>query len=236
MKVCAILLTADRQDYTDRAVECFMSQTYQDKELLILDTGKTVYNIFRKTADNIFPTQRISVAHFDNPAHSCTIGGLRNWAIALAESRGIKADVIMHLDSDDWSAPTRMADQVAVLEANPHIEATGYTTMIFWDAEKHQSWHFSTVPQNQSLGTALCYRRSAWEAKPFPDTSMGEDTIWQRGLKMLSYPSRGAMIADLHLGNTCSRIVKDSVQWKRVMEWDEYCRHRSLAAYVEGRK
>lgn len=227
MRVCAIALTADRQDYTDRAVQCFMHQTYPDASLLIYDTGKVPYD----TPDHV--SSAVAVC-YDPGANGHTIGALRNQAIELASG----AEIIVHFDVDDWSAPSRIEEQVRVLMDHPNIEATGYNTMLFWDTIAKQAWSFRCLPQDQSVGTALCYRRSAWERARFPDTSRGEDTLWLREnkIKTAAYSNRGMMIADLHPGNTCSRIEKDCDQWTRVPDWDGYCQRHSLATFLEGRK
>lgn len=39
-RVVCLCLTADRPAMTDRAVRCFIDQTYVNKHLLILDTGR----------------------------------------------------------------------------------------------------------------------------------------------------------------------------------------------------
>lgn len=229
MRVCAIALTADRQDYTDRAVQCFMNQTYPEAELLIYDTGKVAYE-----PPNEY-WKRIRACYlFTDPGNPATIGALRNQAIELASG----ADIIVHWDVDDWSAPSRIEEQVRVLMDHPNIEATGYNTMLFWDTVAKQAWSFRCLPQDQSVGTALCYRRSAWERACFPDTSRGEDTLWLREnkIKTAAYSNHGMMIADLHPGNTCSRIEPSSSQWKRVPDLDGYCQRHSLATFLEGRK
>src|SRR5450631_3368313 len=95
--VAAICLTADRQALTDRAVQCFLSQTYENKWLLIYDTGKKPYTLDRLASSRIILVQ-------DGAEMSRPIGALRNTANSLA----INTEILMHWDSDDWSGPYRI--------------------------------------------------------------------------------------------------------------------------------
>src|SRR5258708_3294771 len=55
------------------------------------------------------------------------IGTLRNEANAQVD-----ADIICHFDSDDWSHPNRIAEQIAQLQSSG-AECVGYNEMLFWD-------------------------------------------------------------------------------------------------------
>src|SRR4051812_3839673 len=66
----------------------------------------------------------------DGPA---SFGAKRN--IGIAQSLG---DIIVHLDDDDWSAPTRVASQVERLLASGKA-VTGYRTMPFYDVRNGEA-------------------------------------------------------------------------------------------------
>lgn len=57
---------------------------------------------------------------------SRSIGALRNEA-----NRSTDCDIICHWDSDDWSHPDRIAEQVALLQSSG-AECVGYNEMLFW--------------------------------------------------------------------------------------------------------
>ncbi len=131
-----------------------------------------------------------------------TIGTLRNRANAAT-----KCDIICHWDDDDWSHPKRIAEQSEFLES--------------------------------SGGDAV--GRKTWERKPFPNLPLrpmgtGEDYEWSKGLRVAVAPSiidgEPRMIARIHPGNTSQAydleaLVKlGTTTWKRVPEWDDYCRER----------
>lgn len=211
-RVTCICLTADRQAQTDRAVRSFLAQTYEEKHLLILDTGREAYEM---TGDAWDCRSIISLVTLG--PRTCTIGKLRNLANELASG-----DIIAHWDSDDVSAPTRLAEQVAHLQASG-AEVVGFSDMLFWASErgglifdeananrpgKHwpedvhrpagEAWLFNNHKPNYGLGTSLCYWRKTWERKPFPEhTNPGcDDRLWVEGLKVATITSVAKFTSD----------------------------------------
>ncbi len=240
--VCAVMLTADRQQMTDRAVRSFLAQDYGAKSLVIYDTGNAAAYLQR---DPYWCQVR-------GPKQS--IGLMRNAAIQLT---GI-TDILIHFDSDDWSAPTRISDQVRLLVESGK-QAVGYREMLFWrqpcldvwhkehnsNSDQGEAWFYSNTDTRYCLATSLCYWRKTWEAKPFPDAMIGSEREWLKGLDTMSVPgafcsndgSRGGswfascdepqLIATIHGGNTVKNQISTtatnpdgSPMWKRVPQWD----------------
>lgn len=234
--VCAILLTADRPKFTDRAIKAFYKQTYGRCSLLVWDSGVTRYEPDLAACG---PDCKLV---YDSPDEgNKTIGRLRNLANDYADGQ-----ILMHWDSDDWSAPTRMEEQVKFLIESGK-QAVGYSQMLFWDSTKAEAWLYTSPQTNYCIGTSLCYWRETWEKQPLKgDTSIGEewDTRWAARVshaavssltndKALSYlPSdmsikpagNPRLIAEVHGGNTACRIVPGTDEWKRVPQWDERLR------------
>jgi hypothetical protein len=230
------MLVDGRPEMVARAIRCFEAQTYGQRELLLYDTGTPHYRLDE-------------FCHIETTRQpGATIGNLRN----LANTAAHWADIIVHWDSDDWSAPERIAEQVALLTnqppraAIPKTEAVGYSDMLFWrtpiecynpdeaKARVGEAWLYTGAP-NYMCGASLCYWRDTWKRKPFPAKNSGEDTEWQMGLQSLSMPSVSTrpskyaglnprMVQSIHGGNTASHVDQRSRQWRRVPEWDEYCR------------
>ena len=99
------------------------------------------------------------------------IGPKRNLACENAEG-----EIIVHFDSDDWSAPSRIRDQVERLLASGKA-VSGYHSMLFWDGTEGFKFKGSA---DYSLGTALCYRKSFWQKHPFvsEDHKRWEDNVF----------------------------------------------------------
>ena len=220
--VSAICLTADRQAYTDRAVQCFLSQTYENAWLLIYDTGKKPYSLDR------LATSRIIIAK-EGAEMSGTIGKLRNQAHSLITD----SEVLIHWDSDDWSAPHRIEEQVRLLQAS-NADIVGYNDLLFWDSVKSEAWMWRHADHKSPVGTSLCYWRKYWETHPFTGTSAGEDrlfTLGQRTSACTSLQSYGdnpdqqgswrpMLVAELHGGNTHAKVTPEALEWKRETGWD----------------
>lgn len=212
--VCCVMLANGREAMGRRAVVSFLKQTYEERYrmLLILDTGAQA----NPTGDAIGGVAIASgVAHVYRPALAGqTIGALRNEA-----NRRTNAEIIVHWDSDDWSHPRRIEEQVALLETSGK-EAVGYRDMLFWRVDSAQPWNTvycacgEAYPRSASrcpkcklycpageawlytnrvptyaLGTSLCYWREVWQRNAFADTSAGEDTLWLRGVQSVGKSS-----------------------------------------------
>ena len=209
--VCAVMLTANRPEMARQAVECFRRQTYPNKRLLVYDTGAKALHTL-DIDEGYAPewyAQRGRPLQFEDSVS--TIGHLRNQAALFPMAND--ADIIIHWDDDDWSHPSRIAEQVALLQLSG-ADCVGYNEMLFWralsverekltDAERRafaavehrcapeeatvhtggEAWLYRNPDPRYALGTSLCYWRKAWEAHPFEATSKGEDWRFTSSVK-----------------------------------------------------
>jgi hypothetical protein len=180
---------------TRQAVEAFRAQTYPDKRLLIWDTGSD------NSATNESSQEGYCEGFID--AHrrgdGAKVGELRNRANGMSGTILPKSDIICHWDSDDWSHPNRIAEQVALLQSSG-AECVGYNEMLFWretpqvikdqyaevlrryptdpnvPIPQHlrlrdsEAWLYTNRSATWALGTSLCYWRRTWERAPFSNT------------------------------------------------------------------
>jgi len=105
------------------------------------------------------------------------VGTIRNLMIEDAPS----GSVIAHLDHDDWSCPTRLAEQVAFLQSTGAC-IVGYRDMPFYDVRTQQVTFYKQPRQNYALGTSLMYWRSVWEQHPFIETLGDEDAKFEQAV------------------------------------------------------
>lgn len=186
--VAAVMLINGREAMVRKAVECVRNQEYRNLEIVMLDTGD---------ADS-----RDVMRMYRPDLRGLSIGALRN----EANSRTY-ADIIAHFDSDDWSHPNRIAEQVALLQASG-TDAVGYNECLFWRdgpptgeltyegsvisgvssgslRAPEGAWLYTNTSRAYAIGASLCYWRKAWEQHPFHDApknsqASGEDTLWLR--------------------------------------------------------
>lgn len=134
-----------------------------------------------------------------------TTGAMRNLCAELAQG-----EIICHFDSDDWSAPERVAEQVNCLGLGV---MTGYCTMLFYDERNDKAYRWSTDTHRFILGTSLCYRKAWWVDHQFPDMPVGEDFYFtQQGyreakLKISTEDVGQMMVARVHEGQTCRKTL-----------------------------
>ena len=139
------------------------------------------------------------------------IGAMRN-----AGAEAARGDIVAHFDDDDYSAPGRIADQVARLLESPGCLVTGYRAMRFTDGS---GWWQYRGPQKYALGTSLVYRRSWWLDHRFPELMVGEDNgfVAQAAARggLVSTDAGDMMWATIHHGNTSPRQMKGSA-WRKL--------------------
>jgi len=222
-QVCAICLTADRQALTDRAVACFLAQTYKPSHLLIYDTGKKPYRL------NCLASSRITVVN-DGHEMARAIGALRNTANGLTPPG---TDILIHWDSDDWSSPHRIADQVACLPESGR-DCVGYNSVLFW--RRGEAWAYTNRNSDYCIGASLCYWRKTWERQPFkgnrPDMAkraLGEDKEFLQHIDAEGFPAifedHATLVCEIHGGNTMSYDLEamqatGDTFWRRAPQFD----------------
>lgn len=191
MLVSAIMPTRSRPALSRVALDCFLAQTYEPRELVIVDDED----------DPSFPDPplRDRVRYLRMPR--MVIGAKRN---ALCEAAC--GDIIVHWDSDDWSAPGRISDQFERLlfSGKP---MTGYHSLLFWDERNGLGYRWAG-PDGYVCGASMCYYRQFWAAHKFPDISVAEDNAMvleaQKAGGIASAEGRKMLIARVHGQNTSS--------------------------------
>lgn len=218
LAVTCVLLTADRPQFTPRAIRSFLSQTYPHKRLLIYDNGDVAYTEapFDAVAEPPEMVRYVRGEYNPRPA----FGQLRNLANGLVDT-----ELIAHFDSDEWSHAERLETQVRLLEESG-ADLVGYKDLLFWD-----STSFGDLPpigdgsrpkvcepgvlwlyrggHTFAADTSRLYRRSLWEKHPYPAKGLGADTDWLYGIPVnrravvSSFEGLGhpMMIAHIHGGN-----------------------------------
>lgn len=195
--VSAIMPTRDRTKLAALAIDSFFSQSYPNKELVILDD----------LDDRSFP-------HFDPIMHpEGVIYRLMPYLAGIAEKRNLcveyaNGEIIMHFDSDDWSAPERMGNQVEALKTSGRA-VTGYHSMLF-HVEHQDRWVKYCGHHDFAIGTSLAYTKTFWLDHQFKNgtdqPNVGEDTLFvreaQRVRQVTATDAGAVMYARIHAGNT----------------------------------
>ena len=159
--VSCILATGNRPAFARQAIRCFLRQTYDNSELIVVDDGA------ESVADLCAGLYRVRHIRVEQPI---ALGTKLN--IGIKHSAG---EVIQKLDDDDYYHERFLERAVAVLPKSDrkHALVTWDCFMILMAGEQYArySGHGWTV------GATLCFHRSLWEKGPFQDAPRHVDTL-----------------------------------------------------------
>lgn len=201
-----IMPTRGRPELASVALRCALGQNYapEQMEIIIFDdddlpsfSDPPQGRVKRDQIDHPKPLIR----YFRHPRELFpSLGDKRN--AMCEESRG---DIIVHIDSDDLSAPGRISSQVNELVATGK-DISGFHTLPFYDISTGQAYVYH-LNSACVCGTSLVYRRDFWQRNPFPSTDIGEDLPYTSGNRerRISSDGRQLLVALLHDGNMSSR-------------------------------
>lgn len=191
-KVSALCPTFGREENGPRLYQVFNDQTYENKELLILDDSATPSFFFQNLND---PKVR-----YYHTASRATVGAKRNW---LAENA--KGQILAHFDDDDYYAPNYLTEMVGALGDSELVKLSSFylfsithQAFAYWDLNHLAPTHFrleslrpvevfqtdTMKPDERELwqlknllgyGFSCVYRKSLWRRLPFLDSRHGED-------------------------------------------------------------
>lgn len=193
--VSCIMPTKNRRKFLPQAIASYLHQLYAPTELIIVDNGED-------GSEEVVP-QHASI-YYHRVQGQYNVGDMRNFCCALAQG-----DIICHFDSDDWSRPERVGEQVKRLVDNK-LDVTSYSTLLFYEQRKDKLFLWSMSGRfNVSLGTGLCYWKKWWESHRFMSLPYGEDSrFWMqagREGKIMSVPAGNMIIGRVHESQTVGK-------------------------------
>lgn len=223
--VTCVMLTAGRRAFVPLAVGLFLRQTYEPRELLVVDDGP------EPVGDLLPDDPRVRHLRLDGPLR---IGTKRNLGAEAA-----RGTVLAHWDDDDWYAPDRLAEQVGGLVASG-AALTGVAAPLFWAPAADRAWRYTYPPDGRPwvCGATLCYWAEAWRRRPFRDVQVGEDSlfVWAHDRPEVTGAPPHVFVGIVHAGNTSPkrtagrrwRSVPTPEVWDRL--GDDGAAYRALVA------
>lgn len=104
------MLTYNRLEYAKASIDCFLSQTYENKELIVYNSGSQLYKT--QLNDYIASQESDKIKHiYAHKKQSDTIGDIRNGSIKNASGF-----YLCTWDDDDLFSRQRIESQVYFLE------------------------------------------------------------------------------------------------------------------------
>jgi glycosyltransferase involved in cell wall biosynthesis len=162
--ISCICVTRKKSGFLKRAIECFLAQTYPNKELIILYEDDDVDT--EEFLAQGFPVES-SIRLFKAAAYpKMTLGELRNVAIKVA-----RGEFICQWDDDDWYHICRLERQYSKLFS----EGRHGSILTQWLVFDHTTAMAYISNVRLWEGSILC-RKSVLEEKAYEDKPLGEDT------------------------------------------------------------
>lgn len=163
--ISCICVTYDRPDLLYRAIVCFESQNYPNKELVISYPEKDEQT--RTLLDNFMEHSQMNIMRIIR-SDGESVGNARNSAIAKCHG-----DYMCVWDDDDWYHSSRLSYQYNSMKTT----ASGYNasvlrSLIFFDETTKNAYQSFRYPWENTL---LC-RKEIILQNPYAHTNKGEDT------------------------------------------------------------
>jgi glycosyltransferase involved in cell wall biosynthesis len=165
-----ILVTGGRRSFFELAVECYLTQDYPRKELVVIDDGpQDIEDILSDVLD-------VQYYHVSNRS---SLGAKRNLGCAAA-----KGDVLVQWDDDDWYGSGRLSRQVAPV-ADGRADITALEARWIAELPGGDFWTVSPKLHRRMFycdvhGGTLAFSRAVWmSGARYPeDRWPGEDAAF----------------------------------------------------------
>jgi glycosyltransferase involved in cell wall biosynthesis len=191
--VSCVMPTKSRRAFVPAAIDCWRKQTYENRELIIVDDGEDAI-------EDLIPNDK-RIRYVFQKVRRNTTGKKRNFCNDLA-----RGEIICHFDDDDWSSPDRIAFQVGMLNKSG-LPVTGFSKLLFWDCVKKRALFYRAHIKGYVCGTSLCYPKEFWKGHQFKDKQVASDNDFVYPiLKQIAASSESRfMVARIHGRHTSSK-------------------------------
>ncbi len=190
--VSCIMPTRDRRAFVPHAIENFHRQTWENKELIVVDDGRDPVEDLCQNQPNV---------RYIRLPEVLSIGAKRNICCEAA-----KGEIIAHFDDDDWYGPGYLTHQVSTIRQNDVI-ATGLHTAPFVNRKTRRAFIYRNHP-DYCIGATITFRKAHWMTNRFQDWQIAEDNQFVQTLDPGHYlftDHNGHFIATDHGSNTSPR-------------------------------
>lgn len=158
------MVTANRKHLMRRSILCFQNQTYENKEMVVVDDGEQNLEEVLQT----LPASQLKYLKLEQDP-SNTLGKLRNRSLEAATG-----DYLVQWDDDDWYHPERIAKQAEIIQ-------DGYDACCLSSALMHLDEEpFMNHPYvghlPEGIPGSIMHKTSA-EIR-YPHTRRAEDTVY----------------------------------------------------------
>lgn len=236
LKVSCLMVTKGRPELIKKSVDCYLRQTYPNRELIILSQGLPEENAaIVKLIDG-----RSDIFFYEAPQSIC-LGEMRNASIELSQG-----DVICQWDDDDLYHSRRIEDQYSLMTLSDSFVGCCYNQFLKYFSNTNEmywcDWSGEGYERQFLCGTIMFYKRLYHEYGGWFYPEEGNQCHVEEDLnvmdKLMSHGTLAAInkghqyIYVYHGENTYNidhhNLAIDVSGRKRVMNSREIARHRPL--------
>ena len=196
--VSCVMPTHNRRSFVLHAIQFYLGQDYQNRELIIIDDGSDpVRDIIPNDPD----------IHYFQFSKRFSLGTKRNIACSMA-----KGQIVILWDDDDWHGNHRVSHQVNSI-INNKSDITALKNTVFFSTSDHKFWSckpalFERMCIFGVLGGTAAFRKKIWsDGCRFPDCSLAEEAAFIKeavlnGARLNKLDNDGTFIYVRHNLNT----------------------------------
>jgi glycosyltransferase involved in cell wall biosynthesis len=167
--ISCLCITKNKPQHLNRAIDCFLHQTYPNKELIIVFEDNDP-----ATAEMMHKNEHENIRYFEVPfVPKLTMGRLRNFSIEKANG-----EYFCQWDDDDWYHISRLELQFNAVKKS-HKPSSFLAYWLIYDMVNDHSF-FS--PVGPWPGTVLCKKDITGNRISYPDQIFHEDSAFMLNL------------------------------------------------------
>jgi glycosyltransferase involved in cell wall biosynthesis len=202
-KISCILPTYERKQYLHRSIMLFLSQTYPNKELIIIDDSSAKFTsplLHKSSIKYIWNPRTIQKKRYMK-----TIGYKRNEAVY--HSKGV---IVAFWDDDDFYGPNRLMNQYKHL-CNTKASITVYSRCLTYDTKTNKVTKMPKVQHTKLwkygfVGPTIMFHKYVSQV-PFKYKSLSEDSMFledaiRKGFDISTYENDEDFVYVRHESNT----------------------------------
>jgi len=205
-------------DIAKIAIQCFLNQTYENRELIVVDNNPN-----DKKIQHLLPINDPRIVYIQ--CEKRPVGALRNLGTLHATG-----EICVTCDCDDWFADNRIQAQVDRL-AQTGKAVTGWHNILFFDTDNEECFKFYhdlfVHPPSEfyACGTSQMYLKSWWKEHPFVSTGIEDQPFMKEASEVGQLDSCDAeqlCVVRAHIDSVCPivKYVNRDKQFVRVNEED----------------
>lgn len=163
--ISCICITNNRSLLLQRAISCFESQNYPNKELVVSYPNKD--QLSQEVIERILKYKELKIVKILRPNDE-SLGNARNNAI-----RKCNGDYICLWDDDDWYHPSRLSFQFNSMQIVGHgYQASILSRILLYDSTTKKAYYSFSYTWD---GTILCKKEILLQNQ-YANANRGEDT------------------------------------------------------------